>query len=113
MRNQNQRACVFEQAVFQNLERGDIEIVRRLVQQQQVRRLEHQARDQDAGAFAATKPLDRLIELLAGEEELARVARDVDDSALVQDRVRVRRERSAQRYVFGQLAHLREVDDAE
>ena len=71
MRDQHQRPAKFEQALFQNFQRGDVEIVGRLVQQQHVRRLEHELRDQNARAFAAGKPAHRLIQLVAREEKPA------------------------------------------
>ena len=69
MRDQHQRATIFEQALFQNLERRNIEIVGRFVEQEDVGGLQHQAGNQDAGALAAGKVRHRLVELLAGEQE--------------------------------------------
>ena len=45
MRHEHQRSAKFEQALFQNLERRYIQIVRRFVEQQQVRRLKHELGD--------------------------------------------------------------------
>ena len=59
MRDENQRAGKFEQAFFQNFEGGNIEVVGRLVEQKQIRRLQHELSDQDAGALAAGKTVRR------------------------------------------------------
>ena len=53
MRHQHQRAGIFQQAFFQNFQRWNIKIVRRLVQQQQIGGLKHQLRDQHTRALAA------------------------------------------------------------
>ena len=58
MRHQHQRAGKFGEAVFQHFERGDVEIVGRLVEQQQVGGLQHQARDQHARLLAAREAGD-------------------------------------------------------
>ena len=110
MRDQHKRALELQQRLFQDLERGDVEIVGRLVEHQHVRRLQHQPRDQYAGALAAAQALDWLVELVACEQELRGVARYMHDAVLIDHRIRVRRKRAAQRERGIQLAHLREVD---
>ena len=42
VRHQHQRAGKLQQVVFEDLERGDIEIVGRLVEQQHIGRFQHQ-----------------------------------------------------------------------
>ena len=43
VRDEDERAGVFEQRLFEDLERGDVEVVGGFVEQQQVGGLEHQA----------------------------------------------------------------------
>ena len=65
--HQHQRAAKFEQALFEDLERGDVEIVCGLVQQQEIGGLQHQLCDEDASPLASGEVCDGLVELLAGE----------------------------------------------
>src|SRR5262245_40348047 len=69
VRHEHQRARELEQALLEHLERRDVEVVRRLVEQQHVRGLEHQARDQDPRLLSAREPADRRVELLGTEQE--------------------------------------------
>ena len=87
MRYQHQRARVLEQALFQNLERLNVKVVSRLVQQQQVRRLKHQLGDKHARSFASAQPLDGLVQLLAGKQKFCRIAGHVHHPPLVDHRV--------------------------
>ena len=48
--HEHERARELEQALLEHLERRDVEVVRRLVEQQQVRGLQHQAGEQHARA---------------------------------------------------------------
>ncbi len=95
VRDEDQGAGEFEQRFLQNLKRGDIEVVGGLVEDEHVGGLKHEAGDEDAGALAAAEALDRLIELLAGEQKARSVAGDVNDAILIDDRVGVGRERAA------------------
>ena len=85
MGDQHQRAAKFEQALLQDFERGNIEIVGRLIQQQQVGGLEHQLRNEHPRSLAAGEVRDRLVELLAGEEKARCPGGDVDDAVLIDD----------------------------
>ena len=113
MRHQHQRACVLQQALFENLERCNIQIVRRLIEQQQIRRLQHQLCDQYPGALAATQPLDRLVQLLARKQKFRRIAGNVHHAPLVDHRVRIRSQRPPQRHALFQLACLAEVHNPQ
>ncbi len=86
-----------EQALLQHLERRDVEVVRGLVEQQQVGRLQHEASQHRAGLLAAREPSHRRLELLGAEEEAPRPARHVHAAALEDDRVAVGGERALQR----------------
>ena len=61
MRHQHQRAGKLEQAFFEDLESGDVEIVGGLVEQENVGRLEHELRDENAGALASGEAADGLV----------------------------------------------------
>ena len=53
MRNQNQCSAELKQALFKHLERWYIEIVRRFIQQQHVRGLDHEPRNRHTRALTA------------------------------------------------------------
>ena len=53
VRHKDERSGKFQQALLEHVERGNIQIVRRLVQEQEIGRLEHQAGDEQAGLFPA------------------------------------------------------------
>src|SRR5882757_5906490 len=69
VRHQHQCAAEFKQALFQYLERRDIEIVGWLIQQQKVGGLKHQLGDKNPCSLATGKVGDRLVELFAGKEK--------------------------------------------
>src|SRR5260370_32087909 len=96
MRDQYERAGKMDQAFFQNFERQKVEVVRRLVEQENVGGLEHELRDQDAGLFASGKATDGLAELLACEQEPGRPSGYVNYAIPIHDGIAVRRERPAQ-----------------
>src|ERR1035441_9682681 len=60
-------------------------------------------------ALTAAQPFDGLVELLAGEQELRGITRDVDDAALVDDRVGIRRQCAAQRDLLRSEEHTSEL----
>ena len=68
-RDQHQRARELGQTLLQYLQRRDVQIVGRLVQEQEVRRFEHQPSDADARPLPAGEPAHRRLELLGPEEE--------------------------------------------
>ncbi len=114
MRHQHQRAGEFGEAVFQHFERGDIEIVGGLVEQQQVGGLQHEPGDQHARLFAAGEAGDRAVELAGVEEEALGPSGHVDGAVLKDDRIAVRAQSLAQRLAeIELLARLVEVDDAQ
>ena len=69
MRDQQHRAGELEQVVFQPLDAGDVEVVRRLVEQQQVGRVDEQLGERDPRPLAAAKAVDRLLEILVVEAD--------------------------------------------
>ena len=79
--DEDERAGEFEEIVFQDFERGDVEVVGGLVEEQDVGGLEHEPGDEDAGALAAGEVADGLVELFAGEEETRGPTGDVNDAA--------------------------------
>ena len=78
MRHQHQRAGEIREAFFEHLERGDVEIVGGLVEQQKIGRPQHEARDQDARPLAAREAVERLVQLIGVEEEAFGPGGDVD-----------------------------------
>src|SRR5690606_21120413 len=81
----DQRAAVLDQAVFQHLQRFHVEVVRGLVQHQQVRRLREQPREDHAIAFAAGEGTHFRHGTLGGEQEAAQVADHVPRLAVDED----------------------------
>ena len=75
------------ESFLENFERGDIEVVGGLVEDEDVGWLQHEAGNKHAGALASAEAGDGLVELFAGEEEAGCVAGDVDDAILVDDGV--------------------------
>jgi hypothetical protein len=113
VRDQDQRAGKFEQILFQDFERGNVEIVGGLVEQQHVGRLEHELGDEHPRPLAAGEVADRLVELLAGKQEARGPTGHVHGAALVDDAVAFGSQGAAQGEVLVQLAHLAEVDQAQ
>ena len=60
--DEHQRSAILEQTFLQDFQRGNVEIVRRLVEKQHIRGLQHQLSDQDARAFTAGKSPNALIQ---------------------------------------------------
>ena len=104
MRDQHERTTKFEQALFENFQRWDVEIIRGLIQQKNVGGLQHELSNQHAGAFPSGKPFDGLIELFAGEQKFRGPRSHVNNAILIDHRVPFRSERAAQRQVQIQLA---------
>ena len=97
VRHEHERARELEQALLEHLERGDVEVVRGLVEQQQVGRLEDEPGEHRARLLAAGEPAHGRLELLGAEQEALRPAGDVDGAAPEDHGVAVRAERPRQR----------------
>ena len=111
--HEHQSAAKFEQAFLQNFQRRDIEVIGGLVEQEDVRRLQHELRDQQARPLAARKPSDRLIQPARIEHESRSPGRDVNRAVLVDHGIAIGSKRAAKRLVGIKLAILVEVDDAQ
>ena len=83
MRNQDERTTEFEQALFEDFEGGDVEVVGGFIEQKNVGRLQHELSYQHAGAFASRKPLDGLVQLFGAEQEFGGPRCDVNDAILI------------------------------
>ena len=83
--NQHQRTGKVEQIFFQDFERGNIQIVGRLIEQQNVGRLQHQPGDEHPRPLAAGEVAHRLIQLLASKQEAGSPTCHVHDPSLVHD----------------------------
>ena len=94
--DEDQRAGKVEEILFEDFERGDVEVVGGLVEQQNVGGLEHEFGDENAGALAAGEVADGLVELFAGEEEAGGPTGYVDGAALVDDAVAFRGQGAAE-----------------
>ena len=108
---QHQRSGKVEQIFFQDFQRRNVQIVGRLVKQQNVGRLQHQFGNQHPRPLAAAQVADRLIQLFAGKQEARGPAGHMHRASLVDDAIALRSQRAAQREALIQLAHLAEVDD--
>ena len=97
MCHQHQRAGEFHQAVFQHIERRNVQVVRRFVKNQEVGRLQHQPCDEETCLFASGEAGDREIQLLRPEEEPFRPGDEMHRAVLIDDRVAVRGEGSTER----------------
>ena len=94
--HQHQRAGELQQAFLEHLESRDVEIVRRLVEHEDVGRLQHQPRHQHARLLASGQAAHRRLELVGAEEESLRPPRDVNGPALEDHRVAARGGQGAQ-----------------
>ena len=83
MGHQHQRAREIPQTVLQHLQRPDVQVVGRLVEQQQVGRLAHQPGYQHARLLPAREPRQREIQLLRAEQEAVGPAVNVHESAVI------------------------------
>jgi len=95
--DEDEGARELEQALLEDLEGRDVEVVRRLVEEQQVGRLEHQPGEHRAGLLAAGEPAHRGLELLGAEEEALRPPGHVHAAPLEDDRVAVGSQRPLER----------------
>ena len=91
MADEDQRAFIGEQHVFEEVERLHVEIVGRLVHHQEVRGLRKSDGEGEAVTFAARQRADRLAELFRAEQEILCIGRDVALIALHVDGVAAHR----------------------
>jgi hypothetical protein len=59
---ENKRTPKLHKGILQNFERRNIQVIRRFVEQEHIRRLKHQLRDEHPRALAAGQSAHRLIE---------------------------------------------------
>src|SRR5437879_5501585 len=96
MGDEDEAALELREAVLEDFERRDVEVVGGLVEDQHVGGLAHQARDEDAGLLTTRQAAHGHLELFGSEQEAPGPGRDVDAAALPRDRVALGRERVAQ-----------------
>src|SRR4051794_18977085 len=99
VRDEHQRAGKIEQRFFEHVERRDVEIVRRLVEHQQVRRLQHQPREDDARLLAAGQSRFPGLPVLGGKEKSLRPWRGVHRAVGIKPRIALPRGRALERHV--------------
>lgn len=84
VRNDDHRAVVLFDGVFQDVLRAHVHVVRRLVEHEQVIRLEHQSRHGQPGPLSSRQHAHLLVDLFAPEQErsedVAQSRADVADS---------------------------------
>ena len=85
--DQQDRPLILDQQAFEQLQRLDVEVVGRLVQDQHVRRPGEQLGQQEPAPLAAGEELDQAPRPLGREEEVLEVADDVPGLAVDRDRV--------------------------
>jgi hypothetical protein len=108
--HEQQRARVALQCVFQQFQRLDVEVVRRLIHYEHVRGAREQARQQQTIALAARQRLHGRIRALRAEQEIAEVRHHVFALAADLDPVRARADRLDDGLLrIELLAHLVEV----
>ena len=77
MADQDHRAGIIAERLFQHVERFKIEVVGRLVEHQQIRRFRQRTRQHHAAALAAGERAQRRADLLGREQEILHVADDM------------------------------------
>jgi len=98
----------------QHFERGQVQIVRRLIQNQHVGRMLHEAGDEHAGLFSAGELADREIELIGTKQKPTGPGTDVHRVAGENDRIAGWRQRAAKDLILIELlAMLIEHDDPQ
>jgi hypothetical protein len=98
MGDQDQGPGEFLQAVLQDIERRDIQVVGWFVKQQNIGGLSHQAGDQDTGLLAAGELTDRGFQLIGAKEEFFGPGDHMQGSPLVDDGIAIRCEGPSQGY---------------
>jgi hypothetical protein len=94
--DQHRGAGKFAQALFEHVERGNVEIVGRFVEQKDVGGLEHQPGNENPGLLAAGETVDRGFQLIGTEEKTLGPGDHVHTLALIEDAVAVRSQGAAQ-----------------
>src|SRR5581483_424140 len=114
MRHEDERAGELQQRLLEHVERRNVEIVRRLVEDEQIRRLQHQPRENDARLLPSQQPRHGRLELLAAKQKALRPSRDVNAPVAIDDGIAFRRERALEcERRIERLPVLLEVDDAQ
>lgn len=72
MGDENQSGGEVKECVFEDFEARDVEVVRRFVEDAEVRGVEHQAGEDDPSLLATGEAGDRRLELFGAEEETLR-----------------------------------------
>ena len=70
MRDDEQRAAPCSEVAGEPVDAFDVEVVRRLVEQQQLRRVEQQARERNAAALAPRQARDRRVDARREQPQL-------------------------------------------
>ena len=71
VRDEDERPLVLLQRVDQRVDAADIEMRRRLIHEQEIRRIEQQLHQREARLFAAAQDGHRLEDIVAAKEERA------------------------------------------
>ena len=108
MGDQDQRTGEFKHGFFKHLERWNVEIIRRFIHQQDVRRLEHEIGDEQTCLFATGEKLHAGGQLIGTEQKLLRPTRDMNHSAQIVDGITNRTQGLLQR-----LLRLKGAPDAD
>ena len=92
MGDEQQGAVVLQEHLLQGLAGGDVEVGRRLVEDEEVRLFQQQAREYQPGAFTAAQDRDGLVHVVAAEQEPAQIGTRVLGAEVlhVDDRVEYR-----------------------
>ena len=114
MADHEDRAAVFQEPVFEEFERFRIEVVGRLVQDQDIGGDAEELRQKQAIAFTAREGADRRQDLVRRKEEILEITHDMPGDAADEDRVVAVGDILLQGPVFVELgAELIEVGDPD
>ena len=92
--DENERPFVLLERADQGVDRADVEMRRRLVHEQKIRRIEQQFDEREARFLAAAQDADRLENIVAAEKERA----ENGSGGLFRNRIRRHRARSRERF---------------
>ena len=114
MGHQDQGPGKLIQALFQDIQGRNIQIIGGFVQKKDIRRLPHQRGDEDPGLFSAGKPRNRCFQLIGTKEKTLRPGGHMNRPILIHHGIPVRGQGTAQGLVLIQLfTALIKADNAQ
>src|SRR6266545_580777 len=90
MCDEHQGARKVHKAFLQHLQGWDVEVIGRLVENQEIGGLEHESGDEESSLLTPRKPMDRQFQLVGAEEEPLSPRHHLDGTVSIDDRIAFR-----------------------